>query len=134
MAKKPTKAELAEQEQLPLVPQEWAAPLGDKPTTVEQAKADLDIGYPHIKAEELKGKTFTIVGLQTFKSTLNPEVDPFFALCRDDDNGELWTTVLGQKQPVEFLSAYIAKGGNQPLEVTLVFKEQGTYEGYYVIE
>ncbi len=130
MAKKKS----APQEELPIVPAEWTAPLAEKAMTVEQAKADLDIGYPHIKTDDLKGKSFTIVGLQTFKSTLNPDIDPFFALCRDEDTGELWTTILGGKQPVEFLSAYMAKGGTRPLAVTLTFVEQGTYDGYYRLE
>ena len=122
------------QPDLPIVPAEWTAPLAEKAMTVKQAKADLDIGYPHITAETLKGESFTIVGLQTFKSTLSPDTDPFFCLCRDEKSGELYTTVLGGKQPVEFLSAYIAKGGNKPLAVTLNFVEQGTFDGYYVLE
>lgn len=130
MAKKP----IDPQPELPIVPAEWSAPLAAEAITVDQAKADLDIGYPHVKAGDLKGKSFTIVGLQTFKSQLSPDVDPFFVLCRDEKSGELWTTVLGGKQPVEFLSAYMAKGGTKPLAVTLTFVDQGTFEGYYVIE
>ena len=128
------KKQEAPQPELPIVPADWSAPLAEEATTVDQAKADLDIGYPHIKTAELKHERFTIVGLQSFKSTLSPDVDPFFALCRDDKTGELFTTVLGGKQPVEFLSAYLAKGGNKPLQVYLNFVEQGTYDGYYVIE
>lgn len=129
-----TKKAIAKQEELPIVPAEWSAPLGEPAMSVAEAKADLDIGYPHVKAEELKGKTFTIVGAQTFPSTLSPDTDPFFCLCRDDENGELWTTVMGGKQPVEFLSAYFAKGGTRPLLVTLQYVEQGKFDGYYVIE
>lgn len=121
-------------EQPLLIPSEWAAETDKKPLTVAEAKDEFDIGYPHIKTEELRGESFIIRAAETFKSTLSPDVDPFFCLCADSKTGELFTTVLGGKQPVEFLSAYLAKGGNRPLAVTLRFVEQGTYDGYYIIE
>ena len=123
-----------DKEQLPLVPAEWEAEKGGKAISVDKAKEDFDIGYPHIKAEELKGESFVIVGAREFESVQFPDSPAFFCLCRDDGSGELYTTVLGGRQPVEFLSAYLAKGGKQPLAVTLTFKEGGAHGGYYVIE
>ena len=124
---------MTEKEQMPLVPQEWETE-GGKPMSMADAKEEFDIGYPHVPAAELKGESFIIRGAQQFESDLNPDRNPYFVLCADAKTGELFTTTLGGKQPVEFLEAYMAKGGKRPLAVTLTFVEQGRYDGYYVIE
>ena len=123
---------MTDKEQMPLVPQEWEAE-GGKPMSIDKAKAEFDIGYPHVPAEELKGESFVIRGARQFESDLNPERNPYFVLCADAENGELFTTTLGGKQPVEFLEAYMAKGGKRPLAVTLTWVDKGPNKSYYVI-
>ena len=102
--------------------------------SIEKAKEEFDIGYPHVAAAELKGESFVIRGARQFESDLNPERNPYFVLCADAKTGELFTTTMGGKQPVEFLEAYMAKGGKRPLAVTLRWIDKGPNKSYYVIE
>ncbi|GAH58178.1 unnamed protein product [marine sediment metagenome] len=43
-------------------------------------------------------------------------------------------SVNGGGQPVEFITAYIAKGAPAPLQVTLTRHEGGQSEKYYLLE
>ncbi len=124
---------MTEKEQMPLVPSEWETE-GGKSMSIAEAKDELDIGYPHVPAGELKGESFIIRGAREFESDLNKDRNPFFVLCADAKTGELFTTTLGGKQPVEFLSAYMAKGGKRPLAVTLTWIDKGPNKSYYILE
>jgi hypothetical protein len=112
----------------------WESPEGAKPMDLAEANEEYELEHVHVKAEDLKGKTFIILGAKPFQSAQFPNSNPFFCLCTDDKRSELFTTTLGGEAVTKLLSRYVAAGGTRPLRVTLVWNEGGRYGGYYTLQ
>ncbi len=102
--------------------------------SVEDAREQLEIGVNIIKAEDLVGKTFVILSAKPFESRFKGQDFAYFCECTDKKHSEVWGTVIGGGQPVQFITDYIGKGAPAPLEVTLTEHEGGRYGKYYVLE
>jgi len=106
----------------------------DKPIVLRDEMEALGLLAPHMKAEDIKGETFIIFKAKPFKGLGDPEFPPYFCNCRNVDDDEVWTVVLGGQAITPILTAYIGAGVGKPIQVTLGWTEGGAYGGYYVFE
>lgn len=115
---------------------DWLLDTYDNAVDLSELKKQYDIEYPHVKANEIVGQTFIIVGAKTFPSSFEgQDYDPYFVTCFDEANEEYFTTVLGGEQPSKLLSTLIALDVNVPPRVTLNFHEgSGKFGGYYTLD
>lgn len=108
--------------------------IGQEAMTVADAREQLDIGVNVIKAEDLVGQPFIILSAKPFESRFEDQDFAYFCECTDLKHSEVWGTVIGGGQPVQFLTDYIAKGAPAPLEVNLVAQVGGRFGKYYLME
>lgn len=114
--------------------EQWVSHNDAVPLTMKQARDEFDIGANHILLKELDGETFRIIGLRPINSSYEGQDKALFVECMALDGSEVWTTVIGAQQPMEFLRAYVGVGADAPLEVTLKWNTGGKYGGYWTIE
>lgn len=107
-----------------------AAP-DETPVVLQDVLRELGIAGPRIPADQLKGKTFTIVRAKPFMSSFAEDKQAYFCVIVLEGDSTPYTTVLGGQAVVDVIQAYILSGGNKPLTVTLDFIEQGRWAGYY---
>jgi len=126
---------MTEESNLPVAPFEgFRHDLDDKPMTAQEAREQFEIGVNIVKASELVDEPFIILSARPFQGRYKASGLAYFCECTDLKHKEVWGTVIGGGQPVEFLTAYIAKGAPAPLEVTLTKHEGGQSERYYLLE
>lgn len=105
-----------------------------KPINLREEMESLGLIGPHIKAEDLVDQTFVVFAAKRCLSKKYPDSPYYFCNCTDKEKSETFSTTLGGAAVVEMLDKYIAAGVNKPFEVTLRFIEEGSHDGYYVIE
>ena len=110
------------------------APKDAKPIKLRDALVEMDLIGPHMKAEELKGETFSIYRAKPFQSMGGEDERAYFCHCVDLKNGEIFTTTLGGRAVVELLELYFKHGPGAPIQVTLNWNEGGAFGGYYTID
>jgi len=132
MAKKEEKAldDFVEPEGQPLLD----APMDQEPVVLRTVLEELNLIGPHVKAEELKGQTFTIYKAQPFASMGEKGGNAYFCHCTDMEKAEIFTTTLGGQAVVELLELYFVHGPGAPIQVTLNWNEGGEYGGYWTID
>ena len=106
----------------------------EAPVVLRTVLEDLDLIGPHVKAEDLKGETFSIYRASAFDSMGEKGGSAYFCHCVDLKNGEIFTTTLGGQAVVDLLELYFKHGPGSPIQVTLNWNESGAFGGYYTIE
>lgn len=105
-----------------------------KPVKLRDTLEEMDLIGPHVKAEDLKGQTFSIYRAKPFASMGGQDERAYFCHCTDMQKAEIFTTTLGGRAVVELLELYFKHGPGAPIEVTLNWHEGGEYGGYYTID
>lgn len=119
-------------EVIPAQSELWQPDPTAKPTDIEKLIRDYELGVPHMKAEELVGERFTIIGLSRVQSDLPGPGYYYFCECIDLEEKEAFTTTLGGQVLIELFDAILEKGVKEPFTVSLDFVKGGQFEGYYV--
>lgn len=111
----------------------WQPAPTAKPTAIDKLMVEYGLGVPHMKAEELVGEKFTIVGMTRVQSDLPGPGYYYFCECIDLKEKEAFTTTLGGQVILELFDAIIEKSVKEPFTVTLDFVKGGQFDGYYII-
>ena len=119
-------------EVIPAQSELWQPAAQAKPVDLEKLIREYELGVPHMKAEELVGEKFTIVGLSRVQSDLPGPGYYYFCECVDLEEKEAFTTTLGGQVLLELFDAILEKGVKEPFTVTLDFVKGGQFEGYYI--
>lgn len=120
-------------EVIPAQSEIWQPAPTAKPTDLAKLMAEYELGVPHMKAEELIGEKFTVVGMNRVQSDLPGVGYYYFCECIDLKEKEAFTTTLGGQVIVELFDAILEKGVKEPFTMTLDFVKGGQFEGYYII-
>ena len=114
----------------------WLADNWDDARPLADIKEELGIEHPHLKASEIEGQPFILIGVKEFPSSYsNQKHNPLFCTCVWPGTDETFTTVIGGEQPVNLINALMATGQVTPPICTLVFHEgSGKHDGYYTLE
>ena len=110
------------------------APKDGKPVVLREVLEEMELVGPHIKAEDLKGQTFSIYKATPFKSMAKKGGNAYYCHCTDLEKSEIFTTTLGGQAVVELLELYFVHGPGAPFIVTLNWNEGGEYGGYWTID
>ncbi len=110
------------------------APKDAKPVVLREVLEEMELIGPHVKAEDLKGQTFSIYKAQPFKSMGKKGGNAYFCHCLDQEKAEIFTTTLGGQAVVEMLELYFKHGPGAPIQVTLNWQEGGEFGGYYTLD
>ncbi len=105
-----------------------------KPIVWREIMKGLGLAGTPIGAKDLVGSTFTIYRAKQFKSTYSGQEHAWFCIVKVGDDPDPYSTVLGGAAVVEVLDAISKSGLDNPITVTLRFKEGGRYQGYYYFE
>lgn len=105
-----------------------------KPVSIKDIKESMGVAAVQVKAESLKDKSFTIIRMKQFESSLGDGGNPYYCDVILKETKELVGVVLGGQGVVEFLEMYAKSGHREPLTVTLVEKKGGKFGRYYVLE
>jgi len=115
-------------------PKAFHAPAGAPARTLADVKDEYGLDYPQVKAETLIDETFTLLSAKPFDSRFPGQEKAYWCVCRDEDTGELFATVLGGSAVVEVIEQLIAAGLEQPVAMTLRQQSGGKYGRYYTVE
>jgi hypothetical protein len=94
----------------------------------------MGLNGPRIPADELRDRSFVLLGCKAFQSSFQRDAHAYFCVCSDADTGEVFTTVLGGQACVDVIDALVAQEFDAPLKVTLRWSEGGAFQGYYTLE
>jgi hypothetical protein len=89
---------------------------------------------PQRKAEELFDETFVILEARRIRSQKGKRGFYYLCQCRDIEDGELFTTLLGGDVVTKTLASWSVTSDHRPLQVTLRDKQGGEFGHYHILE
>lgn len=105
-----------------------------QPLDYKQFMKSAGLAGEPITAEALVGKTFDILRAHKYDSAFEGQDYVWFCIVRVVDETELREVSLGGQTILPIIDAYSKSGMQNPLRVTLQYKQGGKFGGYYFFE